>query len=361
MNNELNNNSEEISLKELILKIQEWFRYLLSKWYILLVVGLIGATAGFFYAKSKKPIYTATTTFVLESGESGGGGLGQYAGMAAMVGIDLGGAGGGIFQGDNLLELYKSRKMIEATLLTPSSGEGNKPLIDKFLTVTKTKELWKEKKPELLNIDFSIPTQPDALKQRQRDSVITLVVEVINKEVLKVGKPDKKLSIIKIDVKSEDEVFAKEFNEALVKEVNDFYVQTKTKKSLDNIAILQHKTDSVRAVMNGAISSAAVIIDATPNLNPTKQAQRIVPSQRSQFSAETNKAILGQLVQNLEMSKMTLLKESPLIQKLDEPIFPLKVDKVGKLKMTILFAFGFVLIVLFFLVFRKIYQVTLKN
>lgn len=140
------------------------------------------------------------------------------------------------------------------------------------------------------------------------------------------------MSIIKIDVKSENEVFAKEFNEALVMEVNEFYIQTKTKKSLDNIVILQHKTDSVRAVMNGAISSAAIIVDATPNLNLTKQAQRIVPSQRSQFSAETNKAILGQLVQNLEMSKMALMKEAPLIQKVDEPIYPLSVERIGKLK-----------------------------
>jgi len=353
MANELNNNTEEISLKELILKGQEWFRFLLSKWYILLIVMFVGAGGGFLYAKLKKPIYTAITTFVLESGESGGG-MSQYAGMAAMVGIDLGGAGGGIFQGDNLLELYKSRKMIEATLLTPSLEDNKEFLIDKFLVITKAKERWKEKKPELLNIDYGKSVQRDAVKQRQRDSIISNAVEKINKEFLQVGKLDKKLSIIKIDVKSEDEVFAKEFNEALVKEVNDFYVQTKTKKSLDNIAILQHKTDSVRSVMNGAISSAAVIIDATPNLNPTKQAQRIVPSQRSQFSAETNRAILGQLVQNLEMSKMTLLKESPLIQKVDEPIYPLKVDKVGKIKMIVIGAVLCLFLTLIFLVIRRI-------
>ncbi|MEJ5055173.1 lipopolysaccharide biosynthesis protein [Sphingobacterium sp. MYb382] len=351
---------EETSLKDLILNIQEWLRYFLSQWYILLTAVLIGASGGFFYTKSKKPIYTATTTFVLESGERGGG-LGQYAGMAAMAGIDLGGAGGGIFQGDNLLELYKSRKMIEAALLTPSLETNQEILIDKFLIITNTKDRWKEKKPELLSINFGKSIQIDALKQRQRDSVIATAVETINKEFLNVGKPDKKLSIIKIDVKSENETFAKEFNEALVKEVNDFYVQTKTKKSLDNIAILQHKTDSVRAVMNGAIASAAVVIDATPNLNPTKQAQRIVPSQRSQFSAETNRTILGQLVQNLEMSKMALLKEAPLIQKVDEPIYPLKVESVGKLKMMVLFGLGVGLIVLFFLVFKKVYQSTLKD
>lgn len=117
-----------------------------------------------------------------------------------------------------------------------------------------------------------------------------------------------------------------------MKNVNDFYVQTKTKKSLDNVAILQHKTDSVRAVMNGAIYRAVAITDATPNINPTRQIERIAPIQKSQFSAETNKSILGSLVQNLEMAKMTLLKETPLIQVIDEPVYPLQKKIIGKFK-----------------------------
>lgn len=355
MTNELNNNSEEISLKELILKIKEWRKYLLSKWYIILITAFLGSASGLLFVILKPLVYTASTTFVLESGESGGGGLGQYAGMAAMIGIDLGGTGGGIFQGDNLLELYKSRKMIEATLLKSTKRGSGTFLIDMFLDITKAKERWKEKSPKLLDINFNQSIQPDALKQRQRDSIISNAVEKINKDFLQVGKLDKKLSIIKVDVKSEDEFFAKEFNEALVKEVNDFYIQTKTKRSLDNIAILQHKTDSVRAVMNGAISSAAIIIDATPNLNPTKQAQRIVPSQRSQFSAETNRAILGQLVQNLEMSKMALMKESPLIQKVDEPIYPLEVNRIGKVKGAIIGSIISIFITVGILFFRKLY------
>lgn len=358
MSTEINtsNSAEEITLKELILKGQEWFKYLLSKWYVLVLAGIIGGIVGFFYAKSKKPIYTATTTFVLESGESGGG-LGQYAGMAAMVGIDLGGAGGGIFQGDNLLELYKSRKMIEAALLA-TTGESNKILLEKYLIFTKTIDSWKIKNPELTNIDFSKDKQESPAMQRQRDSVVSEMIVNINKNNLVLGKLDKKSAIIKVDVISEDEEFSKEFNEALVREVNDFYVQTKTKKSLDNIAILQQKADSVRAVMNGAISSAAVIMDATPNLNPTKQAQRVAPAQRSQFSVETNKAILGQLVQNLEMSKMSLLKESPLIQKVDEPIYPLKVELVNVNKFLFI---GSVFTIIFMLLALCVSKIVVDN
>ncbi len=324
------NNSEKISLKEILLKVAALFSYLFSKWYIILIVSILGAMLGFFYAKMQTPTFRSTTTFVLESGESGGGGIGQVAGLAALAGVDLGQTGGGIFQGDNLFELYRSRKMIESTLLQPSVSDSSILLLDRYLELTKEREMWKKSNPELLKIDFLKDLNSKNI--RLRDSILQRTVQDINRNNLEVGKLDKKSSIIKVDVLSQDEVFSKEFNEALVGQVNNFYIKTKTKKSLNNIQILQQKTDSVRAVMNGAISASAVVADATPNLNPTRQSQRLIPTQRSQFSAETNRAILGQLVQNLEMSKMALLKETPLIQVVDQPIYPLHVIKASKLK-----------------------------
>lgn len=344
---------DEISLKELILKLREWFRYLLSKWFIILIAGIIGGALGFLYAYNKKPVYTAACTFVLEEGGASGG-LGQYAGIASMVGIDLGGSGGGIFQGDNIIELYKSRSMIVKTLLSEVEIDGRKTLlIDRYIDFNELRKAWSEK-PELKDIQFKL--EPGETFTRIQDSVMSSIVTDINKNYLNVAKPNKKLSIIKVEVKAMDELFAKYFNDEIVKNVNDFYVQTKTKKSLDNVAILQQKTDSVRAVMNGAVYTAVAVSDATPNLNPTRQVQRVVPMQRAQISVETNKAILEELVKNLELSKMSLRQETPLIQVVDQPVFPLVKEKFGKAKGIILGGIiaGFVIVLV--LLIRKIFN-----
>jgi len=314
----------ELSLKDLVIKIANARGYLFSRWKTILVFALIGLAMGLISSLVKRTVYTADLTFVLEDGGDSGGRLGQYAGLASMAGIDIG-SGGGIFQGDNIMELYKSRKMIEQTLLSKSSIGGKKVLlIERYIKAYKLREKWDEKS-YLKNIDFSDSTRFDI----RQDSIIGNIVTEINKKCLLVSKPDKKLTIIKVEVKSIDELFAKAFTESLVGNVNNFYVKTKTKKSLENIAILQHQTDSVRSVMNGSINTSASVIDATPNLNPTRQVLR-ASVQRSQFSAETNKAILSELVKNLELSKISLRKETPLIQVIDEPVLPLDKDKPSK-------------------------------
>jgi uncharacterized protein involved in exopolysaccharide biosynthesis len=347
----IDDTNKETSLKEVILSLSKAIRYVISKWMVIGLGCLIGGLLGGLYAYSRKPVYTATTTFVLEAGE-GSGGLGQYAGIASMVGIDIGGSnGGGIFQGDNILQLYKSRSMIKKSLLSEVVIDG-KPelLINRYITFSDLRKKWADN-PTLKNMSFN----KDNLKRltRTQDSLISQFVISINKKNLLVTKPDAKLSIIKVDVTAEDEWFAKEFNDQIVKNVNDFYVQTKTKKSLQNMNILQEKTDSVRRVMNGAIYSAAAVADATPNLNPTRQLQRNAPIQRSQFNAETNKAVLGELVKNLEITKVSLLKETPLIQVVDEPVYPLSKAGISTIKGFILGAMVAGIFTILYLAVRK--------
>lgn len=340
--------NNEISMKDFLLVIKSYYGFLRTKWLRIVLISFLGGILGLTYSIFKKPVFTATTTFVLESGDNASN-LGQYAGLASMIGIDIN-TGGGIFQGNNILELYRSRMMIEKALLSEVKYQG-KPtlLITRFAEFTKLFEEWQEK-PHLKNFKFEKDyTKLSPAQTRLQDSLVGDIAGTIEKAYLVILKPEKN-NIIRVDVNAGDEFFAKAFNDQIVANVNDFYVQTKTRKSLANVGILQAKADSIRRIMNGAIFSAAAIADATPNLNPTRQLQRNAPIQRSQFSAETNKAILGELVKNLELSKMSLLRETPLIQVVDYPKYPLYRTRSGRITYfilgTVLFGFFTVLVLL---------------
>jgi uncharacterized protein involved in exopolysaccharide biosynthesis len=324
------NNSDEISLKDLILKIRDWGHYLLSKWKVIVLVGVFGAIIGLTYAYFKKTMYVAELSFALQD-EKSGGSITNAMGLASQFGIDLGSSSaGGEFSGDNLLELIRSRSIIEKTLLsTVVVSNKSETLAEFYISFNKLREGWADK-PDLENIHFlaAIDRSKFTLKQ---DSLLGVFYNNLIKNNLKVDKVDKKLSIITLTVNSTNELFSKCFTEALAKVISDFYVQTKTEKSTKNVAILQRQTDSVRNALNTAISGVASSLDAAPNANPLLQTLH-VPSQRRQVDVVANTAILGELVKNLEIAKMSLLQETPLIQVIDRPILPLEKTRPGKLK-----------------------------
>src|SRR5690606_24195784 len=165
------------------ISLQNWIRYLWSKRLLLLISGILGGALGILYAFLKTPQYTATTTFVLEGGESKGG-LAQYAGMAAMVGIDLGSNASGLFQGDNILELYKSRTMLSQALLSKTHPDSNELLIERYVTYNDFKNVWQDD-PVLAELDFRRkPEELDSQSLRALDSVLTEFIEAIKKDVL---------------------------------------------------------------------------------------------------------------------------------------------------------------------------------
>lgn len=349
--------NDEISLKDLIQKLRGWYLYLLSKWKVILLAGIIGGSLGLLYSFTKKPVYTATLTFALEDEKSGG--LGGAVGFASSFGLDLGGSAGGVFAGSNLTELFKSRSMVEKTLLTPVKVDGKViSLAEMFIRNNKWRESWSDK-PKLASVKF-LPNDDRERFTRIQDSIMgVLYANLLKGGGLSVGQKDKKIAITSIDVMSGDELFAKYFCEALAKQVGMFYVTTKSKKARMNMDILERQVDSIREELNGAITGVAVATDNTFNLNPAMNVRRSVSSRR-QVDVQANTAILTELVKQSELAKVTLRKETPLIQVIDRPILPLPKERFGKAKGIVMGGFIGVFLMLFYLLTTKIFRDLIK-
>lgn len=321
--------NDEITLKELLLKTKEWYTYLLSQWKIIVLAGTIGALLGLGYSFYKKPTYTATLTYALEDGKAAGGGLGS---LASSFGFDIGAASGnsGAFSGSNLMELFKSRAMVEQTLLAPVT-QNNKTisLAEMYIQDKKWREKWEEK-PALKNITF-LPNSDRTKFTRAQDSIFGVIYNDLFKNALTVDQKDKKVAIGTITMRGTNEYFAQQFTLALTNTVTDFYIETKSKRAKENMDILVRQTDSIRGELNGAITGVAVANDNTFGLNPALNVKR-VPSARRQVDVQANTAILTEIVKQAELAKVTLRKETPLIQVIDQPILPLPKEKFGKAK-----------------------------
>lgn len=337
--------SDEISFGELFLKTGSFIRYLLSKWLVMLVAGIIGGAIGLLIALNLKPTYTGKLTFVLSTGYKEM----SFSTYASQLGLDMGSGGNDVFSGDNILNLFQSERMVKAVLFKKPPAS-NDILANIIVKEWEWDEKWRKK--ERTKDQFPFPLDAAKLTLIQ-DSLIREVYTTILEKNLNVIRLDRKLSVYEISTKSTSEIFSCYLTLYLMDETAKFYIDTKTSLAKLNLRMLQQEADSLRGVLGGAISSTAAEVDRTFALNPALQVQR-APAQKSQIRASVLTTTYGEVVKNLELAKINLQKETPLYQIIDKPQMPLKVKKVSKTIYTLLGAIISLFVCIGILLFLKI-------
>ncbi len=353
----MNTIENEITFKDVLLKCKEWLAFFVSKWVLIFTFGVVGAAVGIFLAIRAEYTYSAKLSFVIED-DKGQSGLTGALGLASQFGVDLGGGStGSVFSGANLLELMKSRSLIEQALLTSVEiAGGKKTLVEVYIEMRQWRKKW-----EGANVFIGYFKENNREKLTlQQDSILGLIHNQILQSNLSIKQRDKRLGIIDAIVTSPNEQFSKKFVEVLVEVVSRFYIETKTKKTAYNVSILQRQADSIRYQLNSAIGGVALGLDATYNLNPAMSASRL-QSQKRQIDVQANTAILIELTKNLELAKISLRKETPLIQVIDYPILPLEKQKLSKRKGAITGGMIGVLLIFVYLTTTRLYKQISNN
>jgi len=321
----------DISLKEIVQKAKEWWHYLLSKWIIILIFGLSGAAIGLVVSFRTPTKYTAHLSFALIEKSSGGGGLADLASSFGISGL-MGGGSNGAFSGDNLLEIIKSRYAIEQTLLTPVDYKGKKKnLVEVYIQFNDLRKDWLkgEKNKELKTLSFPIGQKRQTFTRTQDSVLFTIYNDIINSNSLIIARKDKKVSIVNLNFSSVDEIFSKLFVEKLMDQTYRFYSDTRTSQSRANINMMQGKADSIKSLYESALYKGAGFSQV--NINQALQFAA-VPKIKQENNAQLYATVYAEVLKNLETLKLDMARETPIVQMIDEPRFPLLKEKFGKVK-----------------------------
>ncbi len=309
---------DEISLKDLVIKVQNWVHIIKAKWLALLIAGVLGAILGFLYGKFKTVHYTAELVFV--TAEADKGGLGKLSALGSQFGFDLGlGSSAGAFGGDNLLELMKSRRLVEQTLFDSLEHEGRRYRLLEYFILRDSSSRGKSETPEVNLKGILVREDCDF----RADSLLKVVYKKITKKALSVVAQDEDLAFKRVRFTDIDPVFAKAFVERLTANVTAFYLETKTKQSRSSIRMLERKADSVERELQKKMVSVAVQKDQNQFMI---SAQSTVPMVKQQMDVQILTTMFGEIVKNLELSKTMAAINEPLIQIIDVPRFPLEDD-----------------------------------
>jgi hypothetical protein len=313
-------------------------------WWLFFLVGFSGGILGIWLAMKQKPVYQSIVTFALDEGGSEAGGMSGAASLAAQFGISLGGAKD-VFSGENILEIMVSRRVIESVLLSGVNFE-NKPYT--FIEYYLQKMDGLNKNKNLANLHF-FPGENRKDFSYAKDSLLYNVCYRFQKEHVFVFKPNKKLNIFEVNVKTVNEKFTKEFTDRLIAATNQFYVEISSRKSKETLAILESRVPEMKNKLNASIGSQAAAQDA--NLNPAFASAR-VPLLKEQANAQVYGNAYGEMYKNLEMARFQYLKSIPLMQIIDGADYPMKKIVVSKIKSGLILFAAFVIlgIVLFIII-----------
>ena len=170
---------------------------------------------------------------------------------------------------------------------------------------------------------------------------------------LSVERPEKKATFITAQVTFKDQILAKLFCERLVYLTTEKYIDIKTTRQKNNVNKLQNRAERLEYDLNRQTYSSTDAQKKLMDLNPLfrAEASNVEIVGRDKIVLQT---IYGEIVKNLEMAKISLSQETPVIHVVDAPYLPLKKEKIGKLNTFILSGFLASFLFIVILIVKKV-------
>ncbi len=308
---EKNSYNQDASVADILAQLNKLWVLIKKHWRSVVIypviLGLLGLGVGLLMHDVKKK-----AEFIIAAEEKGESGM---DGLLAQFGLDIGGSNpGGVFEGESLVRLFQIRSLIERSLLTEVNYHGKAVLLAELVW----RDMKSAKAPLFKTVKFKKLRMEQSLLT---DSALYLAYKYVSKEILVVDRPDKKQSFVTVSCSHRDGEVAILLSETMIATVTDYYIETLTKKARYNLNVLQLEADSVQKVLNKNLQNNAVISDM--NLNPLMQKARVTQN-RSMIDLQISISLYGEIIKNLKLAEISLRKQTPLIQVIERPNYPLE-------------------------------------
>lgn len=287
----------------------------------------------FWRAYTTSPVYTAELTFMLNEDE-GGGGMG---GVSAILGqFGLGGGGGGKFNLEKMLQLAKSRRIIQDALFEKVKIAGKTDyLANHVIEIYDYHENWVEDSTGLANFLFV------------RDSIVAFdrientVLKKIHQRIIggegtsgllgsSISEDTGILAMSSTTIREELSIV---LTKTVYDKLSDFYISKSIERQKVTFNIIKNKADSLQNTLNAAQSRLLRFQDANRGLTLLRyEAEKI------RLQQEIQKLIVayGESYKQLEIADFSLRNGTPVVQVIDLPVAPIRPKQESKIKAIII-------------------------
>jgi len=321
--------SDEISLKDIILKIQEWWSIVWPKKNLIIALSLlIGLSAALYTKFIKLPTYTASYQLFFEED---GGSMSSAMRLASSFGLSMGGSGA--TSSITVQEYLTSRDNISKAMIT-ASDQGI--MAERYYAYT----LYEDQEfNEVFYANFG-------KNQRYTDSILSEITLELNEGYIS-ATLDEESGTVNFAVNGYDEAFVYDLSKALISNTEDAFLDWKKKKGQSAVEAFQGKVDSLELSIDATLRRLGEYEDQNNSLVSSVDKMKRM---RLTIDMEALKVAYGEYIKGLEMSKADLMNLEPPFKYFDEPTYPLYKEEGSAVKAGI---FGSVitgfLLVLFFI------------
>jgi hypothetical protein len=318
---------EQLTTKDLLLRLIGVLRQLVNEWRIILVGMAVGCFLSILYdyKEYQDTTYWAEIHFNLENGGGGGGGLGNFAGMAAAFGIQ----GGGqqttdLFSGSNFNIILQSKLLFERAFMKEVTVKGKKMLFANYYKDSSNiaREEWGGtmfQKPNKDAIKYRfIQKNPNDFTPEENEMIQTMFEKLLTgTEII---PREKGSSIMILKGISNNELLSKIWVETLLETLEEFYIEVKTKKTKEILDIQETRL----AELSGKLSSTDRQVAST-TYQGINAVDPLAPM-RTQQVTRNNQFIAQQYFTQLatvENIKLMLLNQTPFFMIVEPVRLPL--------------------------------------
>lgn len=346
----------EITLKELIEKISFYAKNILSNWWIVAIF-CIPIVAYFVRDAMTTPDkYIAEVRYIVE-GEGSGGAMGGIGSLLGQFGLNR---GSGKSNPQQVIQVAKSKRLIENLLLNKLGGE--KSIANEIIDIYQLPDLWKEEYPELENFHFTKDSLSNFNKFERLafNEVYKFLIGDANSdaEPLLVIKYDKDNGIYTILGKTTSEDLSIRLVNASYQQVRQFFEEKILEEKVTSHKLLKMKSDSIKNSINQKSDQLARFEDENRGL-VSKRASALKGRLRLEITGLTS--VYAEAVKNFEIADYSLKQSKPFYLLIDQPIPPLKPKRKSVLKSIVLSLIIGVVLGSIFLTGRAIYQQAMLN
>lgn len=319
---------DEITLKELIEKLLEFWRELWAKkWWIIALTLPVMAYFG-YKAKTIEATYTAQLTYMLNDGSGGAGALGGILGSFGL-------GNGGEFNLDRIVELSRSRNIIQKVLFTQvelDTFPGKRDFIgNHIIQLHKLDEEWTNKKKDWTGFRFKSGDISNFGKD-ELGALKMLYGKVIGGKNVK--KPifsngfNEDTGILTISSTTVDEELSILFSNLVYNELKQYYTESSTKGNLNTFEFVEAKTDSVFALLRAKEFQLSRFNDSHRNLSDPN-----LLTQKRLLETEILKlkTMYAEATKNRELADFSLASGKPDIAIIDAPLPPIEPNAMSLL------------------------------